>query len=83
MESNVTRIKMERPPISRPPMPLMLVLACWLVSLWFPLAPARDWHLSVQVAQVRVSFGMATAPVRNRTFLFELGQAVVAFGLAR
>jgi hypothetical protein len=83
MEQDSTRTKMERPPISRTPLPLMLVLACWLVSLWSPLSPARDWHLSVQVAQVRVSFGTVTAPVRNRTFLFEVGQAVFAFGLAR
>ncbi|WP_445193884.1 hypothetical protein ACT009_08410 [Sphingomonas sp. Tas61C01] len=83
MTRHATRTEMERPPISRTPLPLMLLLGCWLVSLYIPLAPARDWHLSVQVAQVHVSFGTAAAPVRNRTFLFEVGQSVIAFGLAR
>lgn len=83
MEHDTTKTKMERPPSSRTPLLLMLVLAYWLASLWFPLAPARDWHFSVQVAQVRVLVGTVTAPVRNRTFLFELGQAVFAFGRAR
>lgn len=61
---------------------LITVLACWL-AVRSPLMPARDWYFSVEVAQVRISLGMAAGPVRNRTVLFNTGQVVAALRLAQ
>ncbi|MBB5713838.1 hypothetical protein [Sphingomonas aerophila] len=73
---------MERRSTRRAVLLLITVLACCL-TVRSPLMPTRDWYFSVEVAQVRVSVGMAAAPVRNRTVLFNTGQVIAALGLAQ
>jgi hypothetical protein len=62
---------------------LLIMLGCWAFSVLQPLVPSSSWLLSVEVAQVRVTFVREAAPVRNRTPLVEIGQLLAMLGLSR
>ncbi|HEX8446748.1 MAG TPA: hypothetical protein VF649_09050 [Sphingomonas sp.] len=65
---------MEHTPRSTILLLVLTALACWAFSRWHAPLPSSGWHLSLQVARVRISVGTAVLPVRNRTLLFEIGQ---------
>ena len=57
---------------------LLLIIASKIgVSLFSP------WAVELEVASVRLSISSGDATVRNRTSLFEIGQAVVRRAVSR
>jgi hypothetical protein len=81
MQPDAARTDMEPKPKRQTPFLLLVLLGFWVFSALPPVLPS-SWHLSVQVAQVRVTFAKDAAPVRNRTPLVGIGQLLARLGLA-
>ena len=80
MQLDTGRTEMERHPKRHAVLLAIVVFACCAICIWRSLIPSAGWYLSVQVAEVHVTFGTEAAPVRKRTPLSGSGQWLVQFG---